>query len=87
MKIIKKNGRVEKFEINKIKSTVSKASDDVKQPLTEGDLTSICRAIENKLKSMNRDLTSSYEVFGLIIIILKQEGFSKVADGYCKGAY
>ena len=24
------------------------------------------------------------KVFGLIIIMLKQEGFSKVADGYCK---
>lgn len=87
MKIIKKDGRIEEFKVNKIKNTVSKASDDVEQPLTEGDLTSFCRSIESKLKSMNRDLTSSYEVFGLIIIILKQEGFSKIADGYCKGAY
>lgn len=87
MKIIKKNGRIEEFEVNKIKSTVSKASDDARQPLTQGDLTSLCRSIESKLKSMNRDLTSSYEVFGLIIIILKQEGFNKIADGYCKGAY
>lgn len=87
MKIIKKDGRIEEFKVNKIKNTVSKASDDVEQPLTEGDLTSFCRSIESKLKSMNRDLTSSYEVFGLIIIILKQEGFNKIADGYCKGAY
>ncbi|GAA0121787.1 MAG: hypothetical protein KID00_01415 [Clostridium argentinense] len=87
MKIIKKDGRVEKFDINKIKNTVSKASDEAKIPLTEGDLASLCRAIESKLKSMNKDITSSYEVFGLIIIMLKQEGFSKVADGYCKGAY
>ncbi|WP_291579674.1 ATP cone domain-containing protein [Clostridium sp. UBA6640] len=87
MKIIKKDGRIEEFRVNKIKNTVSKASDDVEQPLTEGDLTSLCRSIESKLKSMNRDLTSSYEVFGLIIIILKQEGFNKIADGYCKGAY
>ncbi|MGL5379863.1 ATP cone domain-containing protein [Clostridium sp.] len=84
MKIIKKDGRVEEFNINKIKTSIDNAAKDVQVYLNESDLDILTRDVVGSLKSIKRNeiITSSYEVMGVIFTILKRDGFNSVLKSY-----
>ena len=85
MKIIKKDGRLQDFEINKISHSISSASDDIGQPLNEADVNNISENVETTIKKIRTDNTSSYEVFAVVLDILRKEGFNPLANAYFKG--
>ena len=87
MRIIKKNGRVEEFDISKIKYSVLNASNEIKQPLTDSDIKIIEREVIKILKILNREETSSYEVFSIVLNILKELGFNDVGKAYFNGSF
>lgn len=83
MKVIKKNGKVESFSKNKLKVSLENSAKDINIFLTESDLNLILKDIIKIIKSINKDdLTSTYEVTGIVIQVLKDEGFEKIIESY-----
>lgn len=84
MKIIKKDGRIEEFNVKKIRTSIENAARDNESMLNESDLKIITSDIENALLKIRKDtlITSSYEVIGVIFEILKRDGFNSVLKSY-----
>lgn len=84
MKIIKKDGRIEEFNVKKIRTSIENAARDNESMLNESDLNIITSDIENALLKIRKDtlITSSYEVIGVIFEILKRDGFNSVLKSY-----
>ena len=84
MKIIKKDGRIEEFNIKKVKTSIENAARDSESMLNESDLKIITSDIEKTLLKIRKDtlITSSYEVIGVIFEILKRDGFNSVLKSY-----
>jgi transcriptional regulator NrdR family protein len=86
MKLIKKNGSVQEFEVVKLEQSILRSSDDLEQPLNTGDVKYIIGRIESVLKSIRGEgNTSAYEVFAVAIHVLNEEGFQAIAYNYFKG--
>lgn len=86
MRIIKNDGRVEEFNTSKIKHSVSNASTEINEPLTDSDLKIIEKEVLDILKVLNREETSSYEIFAIVIKVLSKLGFERVCKEYLKGS-
>lgn len=84
MKIIKKDGRLEEFNINKAKTSIENAANDSKLVLNESDLKIIISDIEKTIAAIRKDspITSSYEVNGVIFNVLIKYGFNSVLKSY-----
>ena len=84
MKIIKKDGRLEDFNIGKIKTSIENAGRDSETILNESDIKILLEDIQRVLNliKVNRDTTSSYEVIGIILDILRKDGFNNVLKSY-----
>lgn len=84
MKIIKKDGRIEEFNVKKIRTSIENAARDNESMLNESDLNIITSDIKNALLKIRKDtlITSSYEVIGVIFEILKRDGFNSVLKSY-----
>ncbi|MDU5111583.1 MAG: ATP cone domain-containing protein, partial [Clostridium sp.] len=78
------DGRIEEFNIKKVKTSIENAARDSESMLNESDLNIITSDIENTLLKIRKDtlITSSYEVIGVIFEILKRDGFNGVLKSY-----
>lgn len=85
MEIIKIDGRIEEFNISKIKHSVLNASTEINQTLTDSDLKIIEKEVINILKILNRKRTSSYEIFAIVVKVLSKLGFKGVCKSYLRG--
>lgn len=86
MDIIKKNGRIEQFNISKIKRSILNASSEINQPLADADLNIIEKEVLNILKELKREKTSSYEVFAIVLNVLNNLNFNAVGKAYFNGS-
>lgn len=86
MKIIKKSGKAEEFNSSKIKRSILNASNEINEPLTDSDLKIIEREVLNVLKTINREETSSYEIFAIVLNVLKKLEFGNIGKAYLKGS-
>lgn len=86
MKIIKNDGRIEEFNVSKIKHSVLNASTEINEPLTDSDLKIIEKEVSSILKVLNRKETSSYEIFAIVLKVLSKLGFKGVCKAYLKGS-
>lgn len=84
MMVIKKDGRREEFNINKIKVSIENASEEFRGELNSSDLEIISRDIEKSISQLGNKNTSSYEIIGATISILNKDGFKNVALEYVK---
>ena len=84
MKIIKKDGRLEEFNINKIKTSIENAARDGGVFLNYSDLKILSADVEKEILTIRKDspITSSYEVIGIIFSILRKDGFNKILKAY-----
>lgn len=84
MKIIKKDGRLEEFNISKIKTSIENAASDSESMVNESDLNILVDDIEKLLINIRKDslVTSSYEVIGVIFEIFKRDGFNSILKAY-----
>ncbi|MCX7694653.1 MAG: ATP cone domain-containing protein [Caloramator sp.] len=82
MQVIKRDGTLQEFDINKIIKSLQAASDDVGEPLNESDLHNIAKDIENELKGLGKDEVSFEIIRKMIADILNKEGFKDVAKAY-----
>lgn len=85
MKVIKKDGRVQDFNKDKLYTSLYNASvNSEKGELNESDIKIVVEDICKKLKELRSDDgdTSSYEIKGLISGMLMEDGFSEVVKNY-----
>lgn len=84
MNIIKKDGRLEQFNLKKVKTSIENSANEVGIILNESDLSILVKDVETKLLNIRgKELnTSSYEVIGVVFSILKRDGFKEVLKSY-----
>lgn len=87
IKVIKKDGRIEDFNDSKVMRSITNSADRVKIQFNKSDLDTICMDVEKKIKEIRKDgsPTSTYEVRSLVVELLIDIGFSKVANSYVEG--
>lgn len=85
MKVIKRDSRMQEFDINKIKTTISRASDDIKQPLTDSDVENVAQNIKKEIFDSNKESISYKEIQKIVTIKLEETGFKNIAESYSKG--
>lgn len=84
MDIIKKDGRLEKFNIEKLKTSIENSATDIEVSLTESDLNIITKYAYDIITDTRKENsnTSSYEVRGITIEALLKNGFNSVVYKY-----
>lgn len=84
MYIIKKDGRIQKFNENKIITSIKSAARDVNTILNEADIAILIKDIKNIIKIIRKDNsnTSSYEIMGIIIQVLNEDKFTEILKSY-----
>lgn len=82
MKVIKRDGRIQKFDLQKIKTSIMRASDDIKQPMNALDVNAIANKIKEQLISLAKEKIKSIEIHNVTIDKLNKNGFKQVAKSY-----
>ena len=84
MKVIKKDGRIQSFDIIKVRSSILSASIDSNTIINESDLKNISARVLKELKGLRGEdgLSSTYEIFAIIIECLNKDGFEDIANAY-----
>lgn len=84
MKVVKKDGRLQELDTSKIKGSLMSASSSNKSLLNESDANIIVEDVVKKLKSFRGEEynTSSYEIIGVVLDILKRDGFDDLISSY-----
>lgn len=84
MKVIKKDGRLQDLNPDKIKTSILNAANETAAIVNESDIkilvSDVVKTIEN-IRGENGN-TSSYEITGVIIDILKRDGFNSVIQAF-----
>lgn len=84
MQVIKKDGRVQSLDVIKIRSSILGASIDSDTIINEADLKVLITSVLKILKDLRGDdgITSTYEIFAVIIETLNVDGFYDIAMSY-----
>lgn len=82
LKVLKRRGGVEEFDIEKLKRNIASASDDVKQSLNEGDLNDIGREVLKRINENNQKVIFSKEIISVTERVLYDLGYDGVLVGY-----
>lgn len=85
MKVIKRDGRLQEFDLNKIKTSIVRASDDASQPLNESDIDNLGKSIERGLLNYQKGSIHSDIIQVFVLRELKKQGFGVVATYYNQG--
>lgn len=84
MKVLKKNGIKEEFDLSKVRRSIASAARDCNMVLTQSDLSNICKMVEGVIRAGGKEETSSYEIFGAVVFKLKELDYIQVAQDYIK---
>jgi len=85
MKVIKQDGRLQDFDLSKIKTSIHRASDDANEPLTASDIQNLARNIEKEIETLQKDTIHSYLIQGLVLSEIEKSGFHNVGKYYNEG--
>ncbi|MBU3142398.1 ATP cone domain-containing protein [Clostridium sp. CF012] len=85
MKVIKRDGRLQEFDLSKIKTSIDRASDDARQPLNESDLENLARNIQKDLKNYQKESIHSDIIQKFVLLELEKQGFKVVSEYYKQG--
>lgn len=84
MKVLKRKGFLEEFDINKLIRSMANASDEADQPLNRGDLSYLSKQIAQEAKETYGDTISHSDLRIIVDKTLRKHGFSAVADSYAR---
>jgi len=86
LKVIKKDGRVQPFDLSKIIFALERISDECSQPFTQSDLTFVAKNIEKSIRAAmenkDEDIIHTSKIRTIVIKELEQAGFKHIADCY-----
>ena len=81
--LVKRSGRIEKYKEDKLSRSIKNAADRADIQLTSSDVSIILKDIANRLFfGDDKRLTQTSDVRDMVIEILKNDGYSKIADAY-----
>ena len=82
MKVKKRNGSLQDFNMDKIKLTLERVSDELNRPLTGSDLRVLTEAIEKNILETKKEIIESAEIYKIVIEKLRRLGFTRIAKAY-----
>ena len=82
MKVRKKNGSIQDFDISKIRLTLERVSDEQGMPFTGSDLRMLTESIHEEIEKMQKEIVSSAEIHEIVVERLKIFGFTQIAEAY-----
>ncbi|MCB2297236.1 ATP cone domain-containing protein [Clostridium tagluense] len=85
MKVIKRDGKLQEFDLIKIKTSIHRASCDAIQPLNESDIENVAKSIEKGLKNYQKENIHSDIIQKFVLRELEKQGFKVVAEYYNQG--
>ena len=82
--VVKKSGRLEKYNEEKIGRSINNAADRSEMPLNSSDLSMILKEVSKKLfdDTGNNNIHKTSEIKDVVKDVLKSSGFSKIFDSY-----
>lgn len=86
MLVIKRRGNKQDFQIDKIKVSIMRASDDIDEPLNESDISFIVSKVKDSINDKYSNEIKSSDIHNIVVEILNSTGFSKIAKAYIEGA-
>ena len=86
MKVKKRSGLLEEFNLEKIKTSIARASDDARKPLTNSDVDNLAHRIKKGLEEIKKEIVSSKEIFRIVVAKLDEDGFKSVTEYYKMGS-
>ena len=85
MKVIKRDGRLQGFDVQRIKTSIYRASDDASEPLNTSDIENLARSIEHSIKDLQKDTIQSYLIQSIVLSEIEKSGFHNVGKYYNLG--
>ena len=85
MKVIKRDGRLQDFDLSKIGTSISRASDDADQPFNESDIYNLTKGIEKSIESLGNESIAAVDIHKFVLDELEKDGFHIVAKFYNEG--
>lgn len=82
MKVIKRDGRLQDFNIKKIMISLEISSDEIGQPLNNSDIDNIARDIFLEIESRKIDNIPSVVIRDIVTKQLSKYGFVEIAKHY-----
>lgn len=82
MKVIKRDGRLQNFELRKILLSIEKASDEINRPMTQSDIVNISKSIEMKIHKNYKDEVPVGSIQDIVVSQLREDGFGSAAQHY-----
>lgn len=82
VKVIKRDGRLQEFDLKKIIIVLERISDEMDEPLTASDLGNIADSVETRLYELKRENISTNEIEQILTVQLRELNFNKIANAY-----
>ncbi|MDB2104838.1 MULTISPECIES: ATP cone domain-containing protein [Clostridium] len=84
LKIIKKNGCIEKFNVEKLERSIKNSAKDINFSLNYSDVKLISNEVLKIINSLHKEekITNSYEVIAITINVLKKNKFDIIIPSY-----
>ncbi|WP_139903487.1 ATP cone domain-containing protein [Clostridium thermarum] len=86
MKVIKKDRRIQDFDLRKTVLSIERASDDLNESINESDAENIANSITRELNKLGINMIESYKIKDIIIQVLQELGFNGLANIYARGS-
>ncbi|MGI6707071.1 MAG: ATP cone domain-containing protein [Clostridia bacterium] len=81
-KVIKRDGRIQPFDIGKIRLTLERVSDEHREPFTSSDMDMIMKDIGREIDKYSGDTIHASEIYDIVLRTLKENGFLRIAQYY-----
>ena len=84
MRVVKRNGKFDDFQIKKLERSIKNSASDINIVFNNSDIKLLCNEIMKELSvaCKDNDITSSYEIVGVTLSVLKNNNFGKVINSY-----
>lgn len=82
MRVIKRNNTIDIFNPSKIRQSILNASNSSGILITDMELEYLTREITRKLNKIRYEDTSSYEIYGIVIEVLKYHNYTNIYNQY-----
>lgn len=87
LKVVKRDGRIIDFDLERIKVSVANSARDSEIQVTEKELVLISHQVEKTIRKVRGEegITSTYEIRGVVVRVLKEMGYRNIAKDFYEG--
>lgn len=80
--VLKRDGRVEKFDKEKLCISIANASDEIDKPLNKSDIDNIVKSVVDSFEAEGRRVIASQTIRQIVLDSLKKLGFVSVHENF-----